>query len=307
MFLYKIFGSVIVSNIALPELAPIDPEITNISLSDSVLLTEGTVPEHLKDGRKFGEFIETNQSACLFHVPDVGRFLLESRASLSIERYPGVPITDMRAWLFGLALPALAMQRGFIPLHISAVMTPKGVWAFTGHSGAGKSTLAIQLCQKFGWKLLSDDLMCINSRDERPLLYCGVRSVRLCDDSLKQLKLQYHSEDLYYGKTDKYQIDGSNFFVESTVDGQFELVGLLQISWAAECIFKDFIGAQKFVELTRAIYRPEIVPMLMLDHNPAKDIFKFAENICIGGFQRPKDSIQSQRQIDLIHQYIIDK
>jgi hypothetical protein len=60
----------------------------------------------------------------------------------------------------GTAMGVLALQRGLLPLHASAVEVNGECVAFVGRSGAGKSTLAACLARR-GYPLVADDMMTV--------------------------------------------------------------------------------------------------------------------------------------------------
>ena len=88
--------------------------------------------------------------------PDRGRRHgpLRSEARYDIGR-------DIGLFLFGSPWAALALQRGLLPLHASAVSRAGTVHAFNGVSGAGKSTLAAAL-GGYGLPFFVDDLLLLD-------------------------------------------------------------------------------------------------------------------------------------------------
>lgn len=81
---------------------------------------------------------------------------------------------------------ALALHAdGQFCLHASAARVEEGAVGFLAPKGAGKSTLAVALAFA-GAPLLADDALAIRT-GATALVYPGVRSVRLWDDSLRRL------------------------------------------------------------------------------------------------------------------------
>ena len=73
------------------------------------------------------------------------RCLVEAGRTIRYAVPPGTNPLDIRLFLMGTPWLALAVQRGLLPLHASAVRAGGDVHAFGGADGAGKSTLVAAL------------------------------------------------------------------------------------------------------------------------------------------------------------------
>lgn len=82
------------------------------------------------------------------------------------------------------------MQRGELPLHTSAVVTPDGGGAVlvAGVPGAGKSTTAALLIRR-GWSILNDDISRVTFEDGVPMAWPGFQSLKLGEAVLPMLQL----------------------------------------------------------------------------------------------------------------------
>ncbi len=88
-----------------------------------------------------------------------------------VDPEAGAPELDVRSYLMGNLFAVLCHQRGLLPLHASAIATPRGAVAFLGTSGAGKSSMVAFLSQR-GHRVLADDICLIDPaapRDRRVL------------------------------------------------------------------------------------------------------------------------------------------
>jgi hypothetical protein len=94
---------------------------------------------------------------------------LNGREILCVRKN-GTPPETFRHLLLDQVIPLVINLRGEEALHASAVLTPEGVVAFSGHSGVGKSTLAA-IFVRAGYPLLTDD--CLVLRDQGQTI-CGV-------------------------------------------------------------------------------------------------------------------------------------
>ncbi|MBF8275275.1 MAG: HPr kinase [Candidatus Brocadiaceae bacterium] len=121
----------------------------------------GETPIHLPASRQLQQpyqYWEGKTGECLLTVQDVARYYIVNGNSITIQPNPHAHPDYLRLFLFGSAFGALLHQRGYLPLHGSAVQMPDGRAAvFLGKPGAGKSTLAAALCLR-GHTPLSDDI-----------------------------------------------------------------------------------------------------------------------------------------------------
>jgi len=208
---YKLFGMAVRSEVEFPEftLLPPDERLTTSLPWVDVVYTD--VPETLPDSFKVVDWIEATKTECLFHVAEKCRLLVSNGSRLSLDLYPGVDLKDVRPYLTTCGFATLAFQNQYLPLHVSAAETPKGVVLFAGPSGAGKSTLAVGLKEKLGWPLLGDDLaVCeISGPAEdgiRGSCHFGVNKVKLWESASDALELDKTNLEQDFFRPYKYHI-----------------------------------------------------------------------------------------------------
>jgi hypothetical protein len=91
-------------------------------------------------------------------VPGIARFVVRDAREIVVQPVADASWEDVGLFLRGPVLGALWHQRGFLPLHASAVQIGKGgCVAFMGDSFAGKSTTAAIIGQH-GYPVLADDV-----------------------------------------------------------------------------------------------------------------------------------------------------
>lgn len=126
-----------------------------------VAIVRGEVPEALPNADAGGLAWQCAGDRVLIVLPCGIRFLVEGGETIRYATEDGVGTADLRLFLLGTAWPALAMQRGLLPLHASAIAEGADVHAFVGRSALGKSTLAAALAVR-GHPFFADDVLLLD-------------------------------------------------------------------------------------------------------------------------------------------------
>ena len=126
-----------------------------------VTIAEAPVPEALPNPESTGLAWQRSGDRVLIMPPCGIRFLVEGGETIRYQLADGVGSADLRLFLLGTAWPVLAMQRGLLPLHASAVACGANVHAFTGGSASGKSTLAAALAGRSS-PFFADDVVLLD-------------------------------------------------------------------------------------------------------------------------------------------------
>lgn len=126
-----------------------------------VAIARAQVPDALPNLKAGGLAWQHAGNRVLILVPCGIRFLVEGGESIRYAVADDVGAADLRLFLLGTAWPALAMQRGLLPLHASAVADGANVHAFAGVSAAGKSALAAALAGR-GFPFFADDVVLVD-------------------------------------------------------------------------------------------------------------------------------------------------
>jgi hypothetical protein len=179
---YAAFGLRIASQIALPELTPIDDDGGTADL-DVVI---GAVDPHLAGAHYHEPAVTISDDRVLLDLPPA-RYLVEDGCKITIDPTAGASEREVRVWLLGAVMGVVCHQRGLVPLHASAIEINGAAVAFMGHSGAGKSTLSAWFHGR-GRQVLCDDLCAVGfDVDGRPRTWPGVPRIKLWRDALAAL------------------------------------------------------------------------------------------------------------------------
>lgn len=134
----------------------------------------------------------------------------------------------LNAFVFGLCMAELLLQRGIHVLHGSCLVKDGKGLLITGGCHSGKSTLSFELLNR-GWKLMSDDLVAVTEEDGIFYAWSSFAGQKMWDTSVKQFQIEDRITGVLFetdtGKT-KYSIDASRQFEAGRVrlDGGIFLI-----------------------------------------------------------------------------------
>ncbi len=282
---YRAHGLVIASELPLPEFRAVDD-----ALEPDAVIETGELPESLAGATDSGPWWQAGPDAYQFVAEGIARYRIERARRIVVDRLdlrgPGEARPgDVRLYLLGTALGALLHQRSALPLHVSAVATPGGAWAFTGPSGAGKSTLAAWLRATERWPLVSDDVSVVRPTASGPVLEPGPARLKLWKDALAALGISEAGLVRDLTRADKFHLEAH----EGLQDVAVPLKGLVVLDAAPEgsaTEFERLQGQQAFRAFFSSVYRPE----LALHFHPLDALFErcaqCADRVAVYRFRR---------------------
>ena len=212
MFTYSVYLLTIASDSRFPELdgmarplSGASPDIEVMLRKRRALSVDGsklTLRTTLPGGRPWltcAEFTE----GYLLRFTDYADFVV-SRGGTRIEcssSAPGVSASAVRHLVLDQVFPLVLNLRGRESIHATAILTDRGVCAFTGPAGAGKSTLAASFAMA-GYLTVADD--CLGLVDAGEICAIpGYPGLRLWSDAARALGMNASGgagEDYSVGK-----------------------------------------------------------------------------------------------------------
>jgi len=192
MWMHKICGSVLSSNVPIPELeitSAEQPELTFRLYSHSKEFPASWVwlnYWYLSDGEIWLAFAKLG-AMYLLQFPELANFVVSIDAH-TISCYPqeDIPWPTVRHLLLNQVIPIVLAHLGKTVLHASACAMPRGVVAFMGASGTGKSTLSASLGLR-GYPVVTDDCLLIEEHDGVIMSYTSYPGSRLWPESVAAL------------------------------------------------------------------------------------------------------------------------
>lgn len=298
-FFYQVYGLTVQSELELPELCPITP------CKCEATVRFGDVPDCLDDSINDFDWISYSSRRCLLRIENIGRFLVEKgntiivdrRLDRSRERGFEVPAADVRVFLLGSAFGALLHQRDLLPLHVSAVESSGGIWAFTGNSGAGKSTMAGWFHRKYSWPMISDDVSVIRPEFEEALLFPGPRKLKLWEDAVEYLGCKDEKLVQDLTNTPKFQLYLSdlNQYQPQPMRG---LVALERCDEGERPRLEKLKGAQALKVIMDAVYRPYMAEWFRDPGELMQNLVKLCNQVDVYRFRRQWALEQMELQLN---------
>ncbi|RUR35561.1 hypothetical protein [Vreelandella populi] len=286
-YYYLTYGLKICSTLELPEL----PEIAPCEHPDVWVTTPGAV-DRLEDGTNLSHWLEIGDECCQIHIEGIARYRVEKGQRIMLDRRmpqgadPAADPGDVRLFLLGSALGALLHQRHWLPLHVSALKTPAGAWAFTGHSGAGKSTMSAWLHYAQQWPLITDDVAVIKPDEAEPLLHPGPARVKLWRDALTALGIETEGLVRDLMRNEKFHLM-VNKDVRYDAHRLSALVQLERADDGEAASLVKLSGVEAFKTVMGAIYRPELGNEFNTNEQLMHECIRLAQQINVYRFRRP--------------------
>jgi len=181
---YQVFGFSVESGIECPQLLSAPP-----SPDPDIRISYAEVPESLSDAVDRTERWQTAPGLYLLNAWPRARYMVRSGREILIQPGHQVAAESLRLVVLSVGIAILLLQRRLLPLHCSAIETPRGAVLFAGMSGAGKSTLAGAFLAR-GYRLLADDMIALQAQDDGEVLArSGFPHIRLWADAAQALDL----------------------------------------------------------------------------------------------------------------------
>lgn len=199
---YHLFGLRVQSALPLPELLPWRGD----TRAPDLVIQVGTVPSVDPHVPSFSPAVQVSRTGVRVTIPGVASYWVEAGRHVIVQPILPEDSADIRVFLLGTVLAILCFQRGFVPLHASAVDMDGRALLISGVSGAGKSTLATAFSAQ-GYRLLSDDICALQVHEEQPLLVLpAFPRVRLWRDSARQLHIPIEGIERSREELEKYNV-----------------------------------------------------------------------------------------------------
>lgn len=168
----------------------------------------GEVPKAIKAGSKYKHNYILQGDEIYLDFSRLAYYYISAGNKVIIEPIGDLKMEGIVTYFYGPCLSILLIQRGWIPLHGSAVFYDNKTYLIVGHSGAGKSSFSAGLVKE-GGKIISDDIILVKWKGDGFYTMKGSATQKLWKDTIESLNLEDESLiPLVTGK-DKYYLVGN--------------------------------------------------------------------------------------------------
>lgn len=255
MYYYRLYGFRVVSELSFPQLVT---ETEAMSGAPEIFIQSGTVPEWIAQTTdkqyEFGEEFAWLSNKTTWLMAEGGR-------KITYCLKEGGNLMYLRTYILGYGMSMLAMQRGILSIHCSALCDEDGAVLIAGESGAGKSTVTTAFLES-GYRLMADDMALVETVDGVTRALPAFPFQKLCRNVVEEKgydleKLIYINEEKdkflvpYEGKFDLTAVPVKAFIMlglakgEEVVTQEIEGLGRFHV-YANNLFLRHLLGQDKY-------------------------------------------------------------
>lgn len=145
-----------------------------------VLINEGLIPQDILEDESVSGKKYTFSDKKSWLSNKTCRLFVENGQKITYALKDGGSREYLKSYILGFGMAMLAMQRGSLAIHCSAVADDKGAVLIAGESGSGKSTLTSALLGEKGYRLMADDMAFVEVCGDRAYAKPAFPYQKLC-------------------------------------------------------------------------------------------------------------------------------
>jgi hypothetical protein len=233
----------------------------------------------------------------LLKLDHIGNYCVSKGKEILIQRNKEATVKDVKSILLTTIVGVLLNQRGFYPIHASAVVHNNNAIIFSGIPGSGKSTLAANFA-KNGYKVITDDIASIKLVKNKPYLVPAFPSLRLWQDSILSLDIKKLPFARIREGIQKMRVVYNDWFAKEP--HQIKTVFVIKSSNSTDLSVTEIKGLQKFNYLKNNTYRLRLIEGKASQLAFFNQLAKISENVTLFEINRPKDPFKPNLLFDLV-------
>lgn len=289
MYYYRLYGMKIATDMEFSQLV-----VCNDEQKIDIEICNGVIPENVLNHKEeqrwdFGDEISWLENKTCYLVVENGK-------KLTYRLKPDGNRGLLQSFILGFGMSMLAMQRGILAIHCSALADEQGALLIAGESGAGKSTLTSAFMEK-GYRLLADDMVWVEITEEQQIrVWPAFPFQKLCRNVA--LEKGYNLDELLYINEDK-----DKFLVPYQGEFKTEYVPLkgflmLMIVRGEEVLCQKAEGLTKFHICANNLFLRHLLQAEKYDPKIGQKCLKMAAGIPIYCIGRPEGKDTTKQVIE---------
>lgn len=306
MYRYQLFGLNILSELIFPEFtefsefSEIQPQNNQEMDSDlaaqwDVIIRFGKIShEGLIDCQVKSFCHQFNELSFWLNINNVGRYLIESGHSITIDPDDCADEDSIRAFILEPCIGILLTQRELFVLHGNTLKINGHHIAILGDYGCGKSSVSAAFLQK-GHSISSDGLCIINNQFE---VLSGYPCLNLWFDTAKYLNIDVQKYRKIRPEIDKFSIPIANNFVLK--NQMIHAIFILNIYKKEDFSAQPLLGGDKIMHLQKQIYNKKYVSLLKKNGLYSGFFIQLSKKIPITLINRPMKYFQINELAEFI-------
>ena len=311
MYLYKIYGMIVESDIELGEAyecresAYAQVSIRYADMQEEIGRIEETIrterAEWSEDGQEWS-VCEINRNRSMLYYHTIGLFVISDGNLIEYTPVMDVHSPMFHQWILNMALAIIKVEKEEIILHGSGLMLPDRNQAFliSGDSGSGKSTLADYLLKR-NCRFITDDVAALSYEEDGIYIEGAYPTRRLCLNVVEQQKLK--KDELTYindGEREKY-ILGMKDAYWGAIPRPLEAIFILTLNHDGEEVeLIEHQGSGELQWISNNLYRKRSYRQMGVTPKVFSQCLRIARDIPVYELRRPLHTQTVEQLADMI-------
>lgn len=311
MYLYKIYGMIVESDIELREAyecresAYAQVSIRYADMQEEIERIEETIrterAEWSEDGQEWS-VCEINRNRSMLYYHTIGLFVISDGNLIEYTPVMDVHSPMFHQWILNMALAIIKVEKEEIILHGSGLMLPDRNQAFliSGDSGSGKSTLADYLLKR-NCRFITDDVAALSYEEDGIYIEGAYPTRRLCLNVVEQQKLK--KDELTYindGEREKYILSMKDAYW-GAIPRPLKAIFILTLNHDGEEVeLIEHQGSGKLQWISNNLYRKRSYQQMGVTPKVFSQCLRIARDIPVYELRRPLHTQTVEQLADMI-------
>lgn len=315
MYLYKIYGMIVESDIELREAyecresAYAQVSIRYADMQEEIGRIEETIrterAEWSEDGQEWS-VCEINRNRSMLYYHTIGLFVISDGNLIEYTPVMDVHSPMFHQWILNMALAIIKVEKEEIILHGSSLMLPDREQAFliSGDSGSGKSTLADYLLKR-NCRFITDDVAALSYEEDGIYIEGAYPTRRLCLNVVEQQKLK--KDELTYindGEREKYILSMKDAYW-GAIPHPLKAIFVLTLNHDGEEVeLIEHQGSGKLQWISNNLYRKRSYRQMGVTPKVFSQCLRIARDIPVYELRRPLHTQTVEQLADMIFHFM---